>query len=409
MMGDRFPSLARLVPSLDWMLPLALPALAFQSGGDPTLMVLVLVAWLVLRLLRRRHETPLVWVLIGTLCFSLASLLQPSSRSHLVDPLLFCVAFGVGMARGPAEWRRTLDILALTLLPAAALVRLDRLNDNRALIPWDVVRNAIPEQAMRLQDIAINDSAYIFSMLTLCAWLLLRWGGVRKVSQGVALALLVVLGYGVLFGTGSRAGLLLPVVIAAVLELIWRLRRVVQRFVWQSYSLLLLASLLFVLALTHPNSPLAERTVSDTGRAYVARCFWQEAQRSPVLFLTGHGGDVVNDRCIVATRWSLQPDGVRHAHNQYLQTLADFGAIPLLLLLAGIGVCWCQAVRDLQGTTPLPALISLMTTLLMMSFSLIEPVLLAISFKQILTGYLLAASWPQPQPEPQRIGWGGGR
>jgi len=44
-----------------------------------------------------------------------------------------------------------------------------------------------------------------------------------------------------------------------------------------------------------------------------------------------------------------------------------------------------------------------MATLVLMSFSLIEPVLLAVSFKQILSGYLLAAAWPAPGVRPRPL------
>jgi hypothetical protein len=313
----------------------------------------------------------------------------------VVDLLLVLIAFAVGTARPAAEWRRTLVILSLTLLPAAAIVRFDRLNENRDLIPWQGLRDWVPEQAMRLQGVAINDSSYVFLLLTLCAWVLLRWG--CRGWQRLPVALLVLLGYGLQFGTGSRAGLVLPILIAVALELLWWQRLAIQRFAWGSYGSLLLLVLLFMLSFIHPASPLSERSISDTGRAYVGRCFWQQAVSSPLTLLTGHGGDVVNERCIRATRWSEQPQGVRHSHNQYLQILADYGVIPLLLLLAGIGVCWNQAILSLSSADPIPALLSLMATLVLMSFSLIEPVLLAVAFKQILTGYLLAAAWPGPQ------------
>ena len=389
-------------PSLDWLLPLSLLGLAVQPGGDPAAMVLPLVVWLALRLLQRVQETPLAWALLGVLGFSLASLLHPPSRSHLVDPLLLLIAFAVGTGRPVSDWRRTLPILALTLLPAAALVRLDRFNDNRDLIPWSGLRAWIPEQAVRLQDVAINDSAFILTLLTLCAWVQLRWGS--RGWQRWPVLLLVLLGYGLLFGTGARAGLLLPVLIAVALELLWWQRDALQRFAWASFSMLLLLVLLLMLAFLHPASPLTERNISDTGRAYVGRCFWREAIDAPLPLFTGHGGDVVNERCNQATRWSEQPEGLRHAHNQYLQTLADFGAIPLLLLLTGIGACWRYAIRALASADPISALLSVMATLVLMSFSLIEPVLLAVSFKQILSGYLLAASWPAPGVPPRANG-----
>ncbi len=389
-----YPSLV-VFQWLDLLIPFSLLGLVFQKTGDPAAMVLPLVLWLALRLLQRVHETHLAWVLLAILSVSLASFLHPSSRSHVVDLLLVLIAFAVGTARPAAEWRRTLVILSLTLLPAAAIVRFDRLNENRDLIPWQGLRDWVPEQAMRLQGVAINDSSYIFLLLTLCSWVLLRWG--CRGWQRFPVALLLLLGYGLQFGTGSRAGLVLPILIAVALELLWRQRLVIQRFAWGSYCSLILLVLLFMLSFIHPASPLSERNISDTGRAYVGRCFWKEAVANPMTFLTGHGGDVVNERCIRATRWSEQPQGVPHSHNQYLQILADFGVIPLLLLLGGIGVCWNQAIRSLSAADPIPALLSLMATLVLMSFSLIEPVLLAVAFKQILTGYLLAAAWPGPQ------------
>ena len=355
-------------------------------------MLLPLVIWLGLRLLQRVHEMPLAWVLLAILSVSLASLLQPSSRSHVVDLLLMLIAFAVGTSRSAAEWHRTLAILALTLLPAAALVRFDRLNANRDLIPWEGLRDRVPIEAMRLQGVAINNSAYIFFLLTMCAWVLMRWG--TRGWHRWPVALLVLFGYGLVFSTGSRAGLVLPILTAAALELLWWQRAAIQRFAWGTYGLLLLLVLCFMLGFIHPASPLSERSISDTGRAYVGRCFWREAVASPLPFLTGHGGDVVNERCNAATSWSEQPGGLRHSHNQYLQVLADFGAIPLLFLLVGIGACWNQAILDLSSAHPIPALLSLMAILVLMSFSLVEPVLLAVSFKQILTGYLLAAAWP---------------
>ena len=161
---------------IDLLIPCSLLGLAVQRGGDPAAMVLPLVVWLALRLLQRVHEMPLAWVLLAILSISLASVLQPSSRSHVVDLLLMLIAFAVGTARPAAEWHRTLVILALTLLPAAALVRFDRLNENRDLVPWQGLRDWVPIQAMRLQGIAINNSAYIFLLLTMCAWVLMRWG-----------------------------------------------------------------------------------------------------------------------------------------------------------------------------------------------------------------------------------------
>ena len=381
---------------LDVLLPMAVLAVGVQRGADPPALVLTLSLWLLLKVLLRAVAHPIFWVLFGVVLACQATWLQQHAAvSSPTDLLLFLAAFAVGMGRSRSQWRVSLWMLSAMVLASlfAYQLRPDA-NGNLAMIPWGMLPVGLVDQVGRIGGIAVNRSAYLFDLMALSAWSLYRFAprnGWRRLAAAMA-----ALAYALAFMTGSRAGAGLPLLLVLLLEICWRCR-----VRWSAMAMpmalaitLLLGGLSTLFYL--PGSPLAYRTINDAGRADVAHCFLHQSLQSPEIFWFGSGGDRVSQICKRATQNPrVVPSGLRHAHNTFIQVLADHGAVALMALLALLVLSLRQALSLMASGDGELGAFALAAVLLFVAFSLVESVLLHVSLVQVLAGYTLAAAWPK--------------
>ena len=95
---------------------------------------------------------------------------------------------------------------------------------------------------------------------------------------------------------------------------------------------LLVGGICFNVLLYWPSSPV-QVDRSDVGRAEVARCFVARSLRSWHDFFGGQGYDRVSDRCADEVFLPGYTTGIPHAHNAFLQVLADQGVVAVLMML----------------------------------------------------------------------------
>ena len=358
-------------------------------------MVVLLSFWLAAKMLLRARETPLCLVLSGVLLVCLSTLIgQTSVSSSPVDLIVFLLAFAAGIGRARCHWRVSLWALSLIGLVALCAFHWKRdLNDNLAVLVEWMPRSPLLESVGRIASIAINRSAYILGLVVLCCWSLFRYGS-RGIWRVLA-AVLMSLAYGLAVLTGSRAGAWLPVLVIVLVEAFWRLRLSMQARVVPIAVAILASSALLCVLIYFPGSPLAYRNRSDAGRAEVAHCFLAKSVQSSSVFLFGYGGDAVSLACKGETRNPrIIPSGLTHAHNVFLQVLADNGLICLLGLLALLFFALRNGLAMLLAGDPVQGSIAFGSALFFIGFGLIESTLIHVLLQQILAGYLLSASWP---------------
>ena len=138
----------------------------------------------------------------------------------------------------------------------------------------------------------------------------------------------------------------------------------------------------------------------DVGRANIAQCFVRQAARSLPELVIGQGYDRVSDHC--AERVFLPvPDrtkGIPHAHNVFVQALADQGLVTLMLMLMAFAVILHRLFLGLGGDAAPLCLIGLSCALFILASALVESTLLKTSLQQVISGYLLAVAWVAPAP-----------
>lgn len=385
--------LARNEAMLDLLIPLSLLGFLAQRSENPAGMIAILSVWLLLRFLLHAKANTCFWFLIGVLVVSLADILDPLTISSPSDLILALLAFAAGAGRGDEQWRQSLWILSLVGLVGALFVELDGSNGNLGLIPFDRLRGLLPEAAIRIQRISINRSGYVFALISLLAYGLFRHSGKAIFSR---LALLVFLAtYFLAFMTGSRAAVGLPLLAIFIGEMAWWQRVTIARMAMPISMSILLSGAVFNLAIYADASPLSHRNPSDSGRADVAQCFLRYSLDSWPKFLAGHGHDRISDICREVTPPVEGEDrGPRHAHNTFLQILADHGLLSLLLFAGVIGLALARNLRAVA--TPgqgLLATVGITTCIFILGSALVESTLLKTSLQQVLTGYLLSLAW----------------
>ena len=388
-------------PWLDALLPLSLLGLALEQSADPVGMILVLAAWCGFKFASRLSDQPVYGVLLGVLMVSLSAVLHPLSMSSPADLILVLLAFAAGLQQSGRQWRIALWMLLASVLLSLPFIVLSRAgNGNLDLIPWDFLREVLPEQAVRIQKITINRSGYFFGLFSLIGY------GLARKESSARLAWLAAVGgalaYVLAFATGSRAAALFPFMAVLLCELCWRRRLWVARWSGWLASLALVLALAFNLFLYVPSSPLAYRNSSDAARASVAQCFLKESLQSGPDFLFGSGFDRRSDRCKAIT--AVIPGrrkGIPHAHNLFLQVLADQGALTLALLVVLFWFSLQRLFVGLAGADGAIAFVGLACLLFMVSSSLVESTLIKTSLQQVVSGYLLAIAWRRWPGSPE--------
>ena len=113
--------------------------------------------------------------------------------------------------------------------------------------------------------------------------------------------------------------------------------------------------------------------------------------------MTGQGGDRVSLAC---QRLTLPNPGKKlgpsHAHNAFLQTLADYGLPAALMLVTVVGLSLRNSLRMIAAGEALQGSMALSLGLFMLGSALVESTLITTSLQQVLSGYLLAVAWPSP-------------
>jgi hypothetical protein len=377
---------------LDLLLPLSLLGFLGERSGDPAGMIALLDARLVLKFLFRAQRSPLAWILIGVLVVSLAEIFHPATISSPGDLTLVLLAFAAGCGRTDRQWRISFWIIATISVASLFFVEFDRYNKNLEIIPFPSIREWLPIEAVRIQKITINRSGYIFGLLSLIGYGLFRHGG-RGFRRWLAFSL-ALLSYLLAFGTGSRAAAGLPILAILCCELGWFQRQRVSALAWPLTGLILIGGLLFNTALYAPWSPLAYQSRSDVGRANVAQCFLAKSFDTLPELLTGHGDDRISEIC---HRTAKPTPGYQaapvHAHNAFLQTLADYGLPAMLMLVALIGLSFLRNLQTFNDANGLVSTVGLSITIFIFCSALVESTLLKTSLQQVLSGYLLAVAW----------------
>ena len=378
------------VPWLDALIPLSLLGFAFERNADPTVTVWILALWCGLKLLSRLPKTPLYGVLIGVLLVSLSALFHPLTVSAPTDLVLVLLACAAGLQQTPRQWRLAFWCLLATVLICLPFVEWDRFNGNLELIPWAQLREWLPQEAVRIQRITISRSAYLFGLFSLVGYSLWRFEQ-RNALRWLA-AIPGALSFALAFGTGSRAAFGYPILAVLLTEIVWRYRSLVMRHARSLATALLVGGICFNMLLYWPLSPV-QVDPSDVGRAEVARCFIAESARSWHEFLGGQGYDRVSDRCVKQVFLPDPPRGIPHAHNAFLQVLADQGVVAVLMMLVALWAGFTRLFSNLGRAAPALSFVGLSCWLFMFAAALVESTLLKTVLQQVVSGYLLAIPW----------------
>lgn len=370
----------------------------WERSGNPAGMVCLLATWCALKFARWLPSQPVYGVLIGVLSIILSAVIHPVSASAPTDLLLVLLAFVAGLQQSKDHWRVALWIVLATVIVSLPFVEFDRYNSNLDAIPWSVVRDLLPQEAVRIQKITINRSGYLYGLFALVGYGLFR-AEVRPWMSRLA-AVVGMLSFVMALGTASRAAALFPMAVLVLSEMFWRNRLWVARRAQSLTAVVLVLSLMFNVILYWPTSPLAAGDPADVGRANIAQCFVRQAARSLPELVIGQGYDRVSDHC--AERVFLPvPDrtkGIPHAHNVFVQALADQGLVTLMLMVMAFAVILHRLFLGLGGDAAPLCLIGLSCALFILASALVESTLLKTSLQQVISGYLLAVAWVAPAP-----------
>ena len=357
-------------------------------------MVWSLCLWCGLKYLRWLPAQPVYGVLIGVLSVCISAVIRPISISAPTDLILVLLAFAAGLQQSRLQWRGGLWLVLATVAVTLPFLEFSRFNGNLDAIPWAALREALPQEAIRIQKITINRSGYLFGLLALVGYGLARseqqrWPSVMaSVLSGISLVLA--------FATGSRAALLFPLAAVVVTEVCWRHRQWVAARARSLAVVILALGLVFNLALYWPGSPIAAADPSDVGRARVAQCFVGRAFRSLPDLAGGQGYDRASDHCADKVFLPGKTMGIPHAHNVFVQVLGDQGLVTLVLMLIGLGLTFQRLFIGLAGDEGSLDRLGLACALFILASSLVESTLLKTSLQQVMSGYLLALAWRTP-------------
>ena len=387
-------------PFVDLLLPLSLMGLVWERSGNPAGMVWILAIWCGLKFLRWLPAQPVYGALIGVLVVILSAVIHPISGSAPTDLLLVLLAFAAGLQQTKDQWRIGLWLVLATAIFSLPFVEFSRFNGNLDAIPWTALREALPQEAIRIQKITINRSAYLYGLFALIGYGL--WRTERRFWPSVLAAVLGCLSFVLAFGTGSRAALFFPLATVVVTELCWRHRQWVAKRARPLAASLLLFSLLFNLTLYWPSSSVVTGDPADVGRANIAQCFVGQALSSLPNLVTGQAYDRVSEHCAARVFLPGRSKGIPHAHNVFLHALADQGLVTLLLMVIALAVTLQRLLIGLVGDAGPLCFTGLGCALFILASSLVESTLLKTSLQQVVSGYLLAIAWvvsPAPTQE----------
>lgn len=386
-------------PWLDVLLPVSLLGLFFERDTDPLWMILILTLWCILKFVNKLSEQPIYGVLIGVLIVSFGALVHPLSNSSPSDLILVLMAFAAGLQQTNKYWQVSLFMLLFGVIFAIPFVESSSpsYNGNLDFIPFSFIREALPQYAVRIQKIAINRSGYLFGLMALAGCGLWRFSRHATISWLAGIG--GVIGLVLAFSTGSRAALGISFLAVIFAEVCWRCRVRVVKHAKALAAFFLVIVVVLNLLLYLPISPMAYRNSSDAARADVAQCFVREGFSSWPQVIVGGGFDRVSDRCFEVTKEninSLYARGISHAHNSFLQVLADQGLIAFLLLIFSFWLVLWRLFVALEWDDLGIAWTGLACAFLILIFAIVGSTLIKTSLQQVVTGYLLSMAWMCP-------------
>ena len=101
----------------------------------------------------------------------------------------------------------------------------------------------------------------------------------------------------------------------------------------------------------------------------------------------------MSDHCAARIFLPGYTKGIPHAHNAFLQALADQGLVTFVLMVITLGLTFQRLLVGLCGDAAPLCMTGLGCALFILASSLVESTLLKTSLQQVLTGYLLAMPW----------------
>ena len=109
----------------------------------------------------------------------------------------------------------------------------------------------------------------------------------------------------------------------------------------------------------------------------------------------------MSDHCAARIFLPGYTKGIPHAHNAFLQALADQGLVTFFLMVITLGLTFQRLLVGLCGDAAPLCMTGLGCALFILASSLVESTLLKTSLQQVLTGYLLAMPWVVPPASMQ--------
>ena len=381
---------------MDLLLPFSLFALLLPDDTG-FWMTIVLVFWLAIKILMRTLSDQSYLFVLAVLAISLSKLFRLGNVSSPTDLLLVLFAFAIGVGRTRNQWQSSLWILAS--IGSIAMIRLNIFFGHQALnfLSLDSLAWMLPRFRIMIGGIHFNLSGYLLGSVSLIGYGMWRYNKYKARWLAFAFA---VIAYGLAFLTGSRASTFLPIASVLCAEVAWKYRSKIKEKAMLMAMAFFSIALIFSLMIYLPNGPLSSVSSSESARSKVAQCFFSETTNSWAHFWRGNGGDKVSEDCkrkVVV----MHRDGrvsTPHAHNSYLQVFADYGIFPASLLLLAFVFSLRNSLKMIATGDGLLGGIGFSLGLFLFFFGLFDSTLLSVSINQVLTGYLLAISWPKLVP-----------
>lgn len=334
----------------DRWLDLCIPAsTALLLAAQPTLAYSLLGLWLAARLILQSSKERVYLIFLGIALANMGVMVleRGNKPSDASDLLLIALSFAAGVHRPANHWARSLGQISLCLLPITVAAGLKS-----------------PETLLQFPDINVNRLSFLLGLLISATWGLAEisrpaWARLAWLAwMSLALPLVLL--------SGSRAPLILPILGIAIAKLLSQIpshrstARKTTRPLWQKAAAAFTASIIVWAGATqlwyHHASDAGINRVSDTWRTNTALCWAKQpfregqpwlglgyvnkirrhcdSKKLPAMQAVIQDSSLTAEQREVATRAAEK--GLPHAHNSYIQILAESGLIGLASALLPI-------------------------------------------------------------------------